>query len=154
MASQVRRAGVISAFPLLAIILFLYNMVVFGYWTFGTSDGVQDLLAGQFTMTLISKDVWHVSLGDMFLIASLVLLFFEFIKSSGTETPTIVNHALSFAVFVIALIEFITVAGFGNSTFFLFTLITLIDVVAGFITTIVSARRDFGGGGAPLVTTN
>jgi hypothetical protein len=155
MAGQVvvRRTGLISAFPLLIVVLIAYNLLVFGWVTLdGDAGGVETFLRGQFSMTLISGDVWYVSLGDLLLAFSLILLFFEFVKASGTETPTIVNHALSFGVFVIALIEFVAVKGFGNSIFFLFLVIVLIDVVAGFITTIVSARRDFGSGGAPLVT--
>jgi hypothetical protein len=146
---------VVSAFPLLLIVLVVYNLLVFGWVTLdGSEGGVETFLRGQFSMTLISGDVWNVSIGDILLTVSLVLLFFEIVKSSGTEKETIVNHALSVLVFVIALIEFIGVKGFGNSIFFLILAMTFMDVVAGFIITIVSARRDFGSGGAPLVTTH
>jgi hypothetical protein len=55
-----------------------------------------------------------------------------------------VDHALSMALFIICLLEFIIIARFGNSTFFIITLICLLDVVAGFTVTISTARRDFG----------
>jgi hypothetical protein len=37
--------------------------------------------------------------------------------------------------------------GFSNSVFFLLTLMTILDVVAGFTITIVAAKRDFGASG-------
>lgn len=149
------RTGVVSAFPLLLIVLVIYNLLVFGVVTLdGTDGGVETFLHGQFSMTLISGDVWNVTISDIMLASSLILLFFEIVKSAGTEKETIINHALSVIVFVVALIEFVGVRGFGNSTFFLILAMTFMDVVAGFIITIVSARRDFGSGGAPLVTTS
>jgi len=48
------------------------------------------------------------------------------------------------AVFVAALLEFLLLKGFGTLTFFLITLMTFIDVIAGFTVTIQGARRDFG----------
>ena len=57
-----------------------------------------------------------------------------------------VNHGLSLVVFIVALIEFIVLPEFGTSTFFMITLFTLLDVVAGFTVTIATARRDFSVG--------
>jgi hypothetical protein len=56
----------------------------------------------------------------------------------------IINHALSMALFIICLVELLLASAFATSTFFLITLMVLLDVLAGFIVTIVSARRDFG----------
>ena len=50
-------------------------------------------------------------------------------------------------VFVGMLIQFILSAKAGNSTFAALTLMALVDVVAGFTVSIISARRDFGFGG-------
>lgn len=41
-------------------------------------------------------------------------------------------------------ILFVTTFAFTNSTFFLLTAMVFIDVIAGFVVTIVAARRDFG----------
>jgi hypothetical protein len=46
-------------------------------------------------------------------------------------------------VFVSALLLFITKRGYGNSTFFIYTAMTFLDFMAGFIITTVTARRDF-----------
>ena len=48
------------------------------------------------------------------------------------------------ATFLICLLLFLLVGVFGTSVFFLLTLMTLIDVVAGFSITAIAARRDLG----------
>ena len=50
-------------------------------------------------------------------------------------------------VFVVALIEFIVLPGFATSAFFLITMMALVDVMAGFTVSIVTARRDIGADG-------
>jgi hypothetical protein len=54
----------------------------------------------------------------------------------------IVNHALSMLLFIVCLVEFLLFSAFATSTFFLVTLMVLLDVLAGFIVTIVASRRD------------
>ena len=52
-------------------------------------------------------------------------------------------------VFIVCLVEFLLVPAFATSVFFLITAMTLLDVLAGFIVTIITARKDFDfGGGA------
>ena len=58
------------------------------------------------------------------------------------------SNALSMLVFVVALIEFITLKGFATSTFFFLMLYTLFDVVAGYTISIVAAEHDLGLGKA------
>ena len=49
---------------------------------------------------------------------------------------------LSMLTFIGALVEFITLKGFGTSTFFFITAMCLFDVVAGYTISIIAARRD------------
>jgi hypothetical protein len=44
--------------------------------------------------------------------------------------------------FIAALVEFITLKGFGTSAFFLITAMCLFDVVAGYTIAIIAAKRD------------
>jgi hypothetical protein len=60
----------------------------------------------------------------------------------------IVNHALSMILFVFVLVEFLLIKGFATSTFFLIVVMVMLDVLAGFIVTIISARKDLDFGGA------
>jgi hypothetical protein len=45
-------------------------------------------------------------------------------------------------LFVVCLVEFLLLKGFSTSVFFLITTMVLLDVLAGFIVTIASSRRD------------
>ena len=63
-------------------------------------------------------------------------------KSAGTRRIAILNHSLSMGLFVICLIEFLIFPAFATSTFFLVGLMVLLDVLAGFVVTIIAARRD------------
>jgi hypothetical protein len=72
----------------------------------------------------------------------MVLLFVELLKSTHTGAEAIINHGLSLILFIICLIQFLLIPGFATSVFFLIMVMTLLDVLAGVIVTIVSARRD------------
>ena len=52
------------------------------------------------------------------------------------------NHSLSMILFIVCLVEFLLLKPFATSTFFLVTSMTLMDVLAGFIVTAISARKD------------
>ena len=91
---------------------------------------------------LISGDVWSVSRGDVFLSFSMVLLFVEILRATRSGSASLMNHAFSVVVFIVALLMFLTTRGYGNSVFFLFMSMTLLDFMAGFIITTVTSRRD------------
>ena len=107
----------------------------------------QGLTSTVFTIGMFSGDSWAVSFADVFLALSLLLLFIEIVKSTRTDSTSIINHGLSMLVAVTCIIQFVVSQGFSNSVFFLLTLMTLLDVVAGFTVTIVAAKRDFGSSG-------
>ena len=139
------------AIPLLMIPVILYNIVVLtgmvGSGGAVAADGsLRDVL---FTIPMASGAGWNVGVGDLILFLALILLFFELLKSTSSQKVAIVNHALSMILFVICLVEFLLIKGFATSTFFLIVTMVMLDVLAGFIVTIISARKDldFAGGG-------
>jgi hypothetical protein len=93
---------------------------------------------------MISGVKWVLTQGDAILLLSIVFLFLEILKSTSTGTSTIINHAISMMLFILCLIEFLLAPNFATSTFFILMSMTLLDVLAGVVVTIVSARRDFG----------
>ena len=97
---------------------------------------------------MFSHDQWNISFFDFLLLLSLALLFVEVVKATHTTSAELINHGLSMMVFVICLIEFITLKGFATSTFFLMMMMTLFDVVAGYTISIVAAEHDLGLGKA------
>lgn len=97
-----------------------------------------------FAVFMISDDEWVVRGGDLFLMISLALLFWEIIRANNTGTESILNHAFSALLFVVCALCFVIVPNFGTSAFFMLTLMTGLDFMAGFMITTFAARRDFG----------
>ena len=122
-------------FPLLLIPLALYNIVAF---LFG--QGFGDTL---FTVPMMSGATLGVTTGDLLIILSILLLFVEILKATRFGVKSIVDHMLSFVVFVVALGEFLMVQKAATSTFLLFLVICAIDVVGGFSISIRAASRDY-----------
>ena len=122
--------------PVLAVIVVIYNILVFFF------DGLLNAIL--WNVTLISGAKWAFSVSDLLLSLSVIFLFLEIAKSTRTSTATVVDHTLSLLLFVICLVEFIVVPQVGNSVFLLITLMCLLDVIAGFTITISTARRDIG----------
>ena len=137
------------ALPLLVIPVILYNIVVLsGLGGGGLAAADEALRQSLLSIPMASGASWNVGIGDLILFLSLILLFFELLKSTSSQKVAIVNHALSMILFVICLVEFLLVRGFATSTFFLIVTMVMLDVLAGFIVTIISARKDldFGAG--------
>lgn len=127
-----------AAFPLLALPVLLYNLmaVTAGAETPARLSG--EVLAFQ----MASGAAWSVTPADLLLAVSLVVLFIELLKSANSRRVAIINHGLSLLLFVICLVEFLLGRPFATSAFFLLTVMVLLDVLAGFIVSIVAARRD------------
>ncbi len=139
-----RSLSALNVIPLLVFPLLVYNFVVFTVAPRGLETGpwMHDAI---FSVSMFSGDVWGVSFSDIFMGMSLLLLFVEVVKATRTDAMSIVNHGLSMLLTVVCIIQFLTVQGFSNSVFFMLTLMSCLDVVAGFTVTIVAAKRDFGG---------
>lgn len=130
--------GVLRLLPLMALPLAIFILFAAaqqnGSWT--------DAIA--FAPAMMSGVQWQVHYGDIFVFFSLIVLFLEIVNSVNTDSRSIINHALSALVALICIVLFITTASFTNSAFFMLITMMLIDVIAGFVITIVAARRDFG----------
>ena len=130
----------VQMIPLLLISLVVYAVLTFtGMASFGETAWHEYILV---TLPMYSGDEWQVTGGDAFLVLSMGFLFVELIRATKTETSSIINHGLSFALFVVVLLLFILAPGFGNSVFFIFLCMTFLDPMAGFVVTTVTARRD------------
>ncbi|MCP5155770.1 MAG: hypothetical protein H6983_16495 [Ectothiorhodospiraceae bacterium] len=126
--------------PLFAVVLAVYNVLL------ATSDMPAALAGPVLSIGLVSGATWVLDLGDALLAFGIVVLYVEVAKATRTSTVSVLDHTLSLLVFIGFVVQFITVAGAGTSTFALLGLMSLVDVMAGFTVTIVGARRDFGVG--------
>lgn len=138
------------ALPLLVIPVVIYAIVILTgvVGTGGVAAAEQALRDPIFTVPMVSGSGWNIGSGDLILFLALILLFFELLKSTSSQKVAIVNHALSMILFVACLVAFLLLKGFATSTFFLILTMIMLDVLAGFIVTIISARKDleFGAG--------
>jgi hypothetical protein len=142
--------AIFNVFPLILIPVIIYNIWAFANAGSGDSVaiGAQILhhLENQqepfLNMTMASGAHWIMTFGDMMILLSILLLFIELLKSTSTGTAAIFNHALSMLVFIICLVEFLLHPAFATSVFFIIMIMSLLDVLAGVVVTIISARRD------------
>ena len=121
-------------FPLLLVPFAIYNMVAF------LTPGVT-WTAPAATIQMMSGQDWVLTWGDILLAFAIFLLWIELIKSTRAGRRSIIDHILSMALFIVMLVEFLLVQKAATSTFFLLMAITLVDVLAGFIVGMRSARR-------------
>lgn len=150
-------------FPLFALIVIAFNVVVFAGGSVGGDQSAQngaqtgdqlpaaaDIFSSKVVdLPMMSGDSFGLTVGGIFILASLGILFIEIVKSTRTDHSATMNHAFSMLIFVVCLIEFLMIKGFGNEYFLIITAMALIDVIAGYTVTISAARRDLGvsGGG-------
>ena len=133
-----------AALPLLALPVGLYALIALtlddgGLKSFGAQVRFAQPL---FDVHMASGVSWPVSLGDLIVAASLTVLFIELLKSTSSRRVAIINHSLSMILFIVCLVAFLLFPAFATTTFFMVALMVLLDVLAGFIVTIASARRD------------
>ena len=123
----------LTAFPLLGLVVVLFNLAAIA----GAREDNQI-----FSATMPSGGIFTLTVGGLFIILGLGGLFFEMMKAARVRAGTVLDHMLSTAVFIVALIEFLLVPYCAAESFFILMCMSLADVVAGFTISIFSARRD------------
>jgi hypothetical protein len=132
--------GFVLAIPLLVVVLAVYHFMVFV-----NPNSMTDALPLQ--LHLPSGADLTLTGGNLVVMAGLLLLFVEVLKSARSGNATIADHMLSTLVFIVALVDFLLFRPAGTSVFLTLMVICLIDVVAGFTVSIRQARRDIAYGG-------
>jgi hypothetical protein len=127
-------------FPLLLIPLAICNIIVF------LMPGVS-FVTPLFTLTLMSGVAWPVTLSDVLIALGIVLLMFEVIKGARPGAKYFMDHLLSLVVFAGAAAEFVMLPQFGTSTYFLLTMLALVDFLSGIA---LRARRRLAPADAPV----
>lgn len=112
-------------FPLLLIPLAVYNIVVF------LMPGVSFTETPLFRIPMVSGVEWPVTLSDVLIGLGVVLLLLEVIKGARPGAKYLTDHLLSLIVFGAAAAEFVLWPKFANSTYFLLTLLAMVDFLSG-----------------------
>lgn len=135
---------IFTVFPLLIIPVAIYNVIALSGREFTTTEAVRARMDEDFlAVPMASGATWHATPGHALITLTICLLFFELLKSTGFGRAAVMNHAFSMVLFIVCLIQFLMFPAFATSVFFLIMLMCLLDVMAGFMVTIASARRDF-----------
>ena len=135
--------------PMLALPVGLYNLIALvssiAPGVFGSAyDATNRTL---FSIPMLAPGTsLALTLGHLVLLVGLVTLFFELINSTSSTNKALLGDAITLVLFVVCLIEFLLLAPFATATFFLLTVMVLMDSVAGFIVSAVSARKDIAFG--------
>ena len=119
-------------FPLLIIPFAIYNMIAF--------ITPMDWGTKLYSFRLMSGIEWAPTLNEAFLVFSLLMLMFEFIKSTR-HGKSLVEHFLGLLLAGGAVAEFAMVPQAATSTFLLFVAICFVDLFAGFAASLRRARR-------------
>jgi hypothetical protein len=129
----------LTTIPLTVIPLIIYLIVAF---TYGSLSGHANVWDGEvITFTLISGGKFTLLGEHIMLLIGLFCLFIEIWKSTRQTRQEVYDQVFSMLVFIVYLVLFITVAKCSAAVFFLLMLISLIDVVAGFLVSLRTARR-------------
>jgi hypothetical protein len=130
--------GILSIFPLLAIPAVFYAMFA------APQGGVKVntwLAEPAFSLPMSGGGQWVVTHGHLFTLFAILCLFVEIIKSVRPTTAGLIDNSLSVLVFVVCLILFLLVPGFGTTEFFLILLMSILDFMAGAVVMVTAARR-------------
>lgn len=111
-------------FPLLLIPLAIFNIVIFLMPGMSFSTAL-------FTVPLYSGASWPVTLSDILLALGVFLLLLEVMKARRPGAKYFTDHFLSLLVAGGAAAEFVMLPQFATSTFFLLTLIAVVDFLGG-----------------------
>ena len=125
------------AIPITALVLLAYNaLVLLG------GDPVAILTAHAIGASLASGAAFTLTTGEILLLGGVFGLFIEIVKATRGSAASAVDHALSALVFAAYLVEFLLVKSAGTGVFLVLTVVSFLDLIAGFTVTIGAARRD------------
>jgi len=83
------------------------------------------------TLPLMSGAPWSITLSDGLLALGIVMLLLEVMKGARPGAKYLTDHLLSLIVFGAAIAEFLLWPRFASSTYFLLTLLALVDFLSG-----------------------
>jgi hypothetical protein len=134
----------LNFFPLLSIPVLIYNVIALGGGVFSRSstDVVSGFSRSLLGVPMASGAVWAITAGDVVLMLALVLLFAELVKTANQGRDMALNRTLSLALFIVCLLEFILLPAFASTLFFVLTIMTLFDVIAGYMLNTTPAYAD------------
>jgi hypothetical protein len=125
------------ALPIPVFVLLAYNAVVL----LGSNPAVT-LPTVVLDASLTSGAAFTLTTGELLILMGVVALFIEVVKATRSSIAGAVDHAISALVFAAYLVEFLLVKVAGTGVFLVLTIMSFLDLIAGFTVTLGTARRD------------
>ena len=111
------------AFPLLLIPFALYNMIAF-ILNMPFTDKV-------FAIPLMADQRMPVTTGDLLVAVGMLLLYVEVLKAARFGSKAVMDHVLSFILFIAMACELVLVPRVATPTLLLLTVLGFVDVITG-----------------------
>lgn len=92
--------------------------------------------------TLVSGQNWALSWGDLIICIAVVLLLFSILRTASTNRMTVIGNMVMVLVLCVYIVMFLAVGFAGTSTFFLLTVIALIDTLSTVSVSLVASHSD------------
>ena len=123
------------AIPLITVSVVIYNLMIL--------LGGKDVFGAEaFHFPMVNGGRITFSWGDLLLAVTLILLFFEIIKSTYVSSVGQLEHILSVIVGVFCIVELLVSEKGQTSVFFLISLMAFVDIAAGYIIGVRVARKE------------
>jgi len=129
----------ISAIPLTIVPLILYNVIAF---VFAGGEATSPIWQSSlFTLTLASGQPWTPTLAGLIQVVAVCLLGAEILKGVRYHKRSVLDTLVSTVVMIVYVVEFLAVSAAATSTFFLLTVIAIVDVAAGGAISLGATKR-------------
>ncbi len=132
--------SILTTIPLFTYMLVILNGLIF----INKTNPAISIGTVAFTLKLASGTFIVISIADLLILVGVIALYIEIFKATRSGTESIIDHLLSMVIFVLFLVEFLIYGPAGTPLFLTMTVMSLLDVVAGFTVTISTSRRDIG----------
>jgi hypothetical protein len=124
--------------PLLVLPMLFYMVTAATHGALGVNAYLAE---PAITVGMSGGGQWIITHGHMVTLLAIFCLFIEIVKSVRPSTMALIDNALSIGIFIICMVLFLLVPGYGTTEFFLIMLMALLDFMAGAVVMVFTARK-------------
>lgn len=128
----------IASIPTLLYLLIAYNALVF----FSPTPTIELLSTVLLQINMPSGSTLIFTIESLFIALGTLALYIEVVKSTRVNMESMMEQMLSTLALLVFVFEFLLLKQAGTHTFFVLTLMQLVDVLAGITVSVSTARRD------------
>ena len=93
-------------------------------------------------VTLVSGQQWTLSYSDLIVAFAIVLMLFSILRTASTSRMTVLGNMVMVLVLCVYIVMFLVWRDAGTSTFFLLTMIALIDTLSTVSVSLVASHSN------------